>query len=323
MNYLVTCSSDFGSCCSDYGIASVISISRNIVSLIQIIVPIILLVMVTFDLIMMMQNPEKKNGIKTLSNKFMAALVVFFIPMLVDVTLSMLPENVDIGECYRSAKTISFNTSNRTTYISVTDQKRKDLMGNPDDYEKGIKKPEGSDGTGSSGGGSSNAVGAGAQRIINVALGEIGNHESDRSHHKYEAYNGLDDSQPWCAAFVSWCAGQAGYLKQGLFPKFVGCTTGLRLFKTSTNAEVHLASSGYNPKPGDIVFFAWSGQTSGDSDHVGIVLSSDSKYVYTVEGNTSCSGEAASKCGGSDGVSKKSRPRNNTIYAYVTPKYTG
>ena len=93
--------------------------------------------------------------------------------------------------------------------------------------------------------------------MINVALGELGNHEGDKSHNKYEAFTGMDDSQPWCAAFVTWVAGAAGYLKEGMFPRYVGCTTGLRLFKTKTNADVHYANTGYTPQPGDIIFFSW------------------------------------------------------------------
>ena len=321
LNFLVTCSSEFGNCCNDPALTSVLSIFDKLLNLIQIVVPIVLLCMATYQLIKLMQNPEMKNGIKTLTNKFLAAGIIFFIPMLVDVVMSMV-SNTNLGQCYKNAQAIGFGTTG--TYISINDKERKNFFENSGNYESGVKNPilgngEYESGEGYESGSSPYATGVGAERMISVALGELGNHEGNRSHHKYEAYNGLDDSQPWCAAFVSWVAGAAGYLKEGIFPKFVGCGRGLSLFKNNTNAEVHYASTGYTPRAGDIIFFTW--KADGSANHVGIVLSADSNYVYTVEGNTKCEGEAASKCAGTDGVSKKKRPRDKTVLAYVTPKY--
>ena len=324
LNYLAVCSAEFGNCCSEPVLASFFTIANSLLGLIQIIVPIVLLCMCTYQLIRLMQNPEMKNGIKSVTNKFLAAAIVFFVPLLVDVVLNMA-DGTSIGQCWQSAKSSGLGKTG--TYIPVgNNQERKSFFTNSDQYEAGVENSSNNgyeSGGYESGGyesGSVNATGVGAQRMVNVALGELGNHEGNRSHHKYEAFTGLDDSQPWCAAFVTWVAGNAGFLKDGMFPRFVGCSTGLRLFKNNTNAEVHYASTGYTPRAGDIIFFSWHGSSS-DLSHVGIVLSADANYVYTVEGNTTCEGEAASKCAGTDGVSKKKRPRNNTIIAYVTPKY--
>ena len=314
ISFLATCNAEFGNCCSDPVLVSVLSVFNNLFKLIQIIVPILLLMMATYQLIQLMRNPEMKNGIKSITNKFLAAVLVFFIPLLLEVTLNMVG-NSNIGQCWQSAKSSGLGVTGSYIYNKDDQDKRKSFFTNSENYEPGVEKSS-ADGYES---GSANAVGVGAQRMINVALGELGNHEKDKSHHKYEAYTGMDDSQPWCAAFVTWVAGNAGFLKEGMFPRFVGCTTGLRLFKNNTNADVNYASSGYTPKAGDIVFFSW--KADGSANHVGIVLSADANYIYTVEGNTKCEGEAASMCAGSDGVSKKKRPRNNTILAYVTPKY--
>lgn len=318
-NILATCSGEFGNCCSDYGIAAMLNTSKNVIDLIQMIVPIILLIFVTKDLILLMSNPEAKNGIKNIANKFLAAIIVFFIPVILSAVMNMMPQTFNIGACWKAAKNISLASRNSTNrYISISDVRANKFLFNSDDYESG--KPR-NPSTGGSTGGSTGATGVGAQRIVNVALAELGNHEGDHSHHKYEVFNGLGDEQPWCAAFVTWCAGQAGYLDKGIFPRFVGCTTGFGQFRSKTSAEIHYEGSGYTPRAGDIIFFSWTGNKS-DLDHVGIVLSADSQYVYTIEGNTSCAGEAASRCAGTDGVSKKARRRNNTIIAYVTPQYS-
>lgn len=307
----LSCSSDLGNCCEDYGLAVIIDTSRRIVNFIQLVAPLVLIVMAMVQLIKLVTNPDAKNGLKGLYNKLFAAVIIFFIPMLVDVVVGLLPTEFSLSACWYTASTlreVSKMTGNN--YIPLSEKKFVSFLIDPSEFEKGVPKEDSYDYSGD--------YGAGAKGIVDVALKEIGNHEGNRSHHKYEAYNGLSDSEPWCAAFVTWCAGQAGYLDKGIFPRFVGCTTGFKLFK-STNADIHYASSGYTPKAGDIVFFSWTG--TNDLDHVGIVLSADNSLVYTVEGNTTCAGDAVKLCAGTDGVSKKARKRDRTIYAYVTPHY--
>ena len=309
--------SEIGSCCSDFALANFLDIARRIVELIQLIVPIILIVFITMQLVQLVMDPDQKEGIKKLTNKCIAAVAVFFIPILFDAALGIFPADFSIAACWNQAKVmreISKETQQR--YVSIDDSREgSKILTDSSDYEKSNPATEKS--TTSSGGGSTSVSGKGGQRLVNVALGEVGNNEGNSSHHKYEAYNGLGDEQPWCAAFVSWCAGQAGYVDSGIIPKFVACTSQYSLLLNAGGVE-HLEGSGYNPVAGDIIFYG----TSRERTHTGIVISSDENYVYTVEGNTSCEGDAVSKCNGYDGVSKKSRRRPGNIYSYVTPKYT-
>ena len=305
---ILDCSGEIGNCCNDYSLVILLDTLRKIFNLIQLIVPIILIIMSTIGFIQLMIDPEKKGGIKSIINKYIAAGIIFFLPVLLDAVMGVIPQKFEMSACFKSAKMMSEIVRISPAKYSPYKKKEKKKILYDGEYEK---SHEGSSSSSSKGG-------VGAKKIVNIALGELGNNEGNNTHHKYEAYNGLDDSQAWCAAFVTWCAGQAGYVDKGVFPKFVGCETGFSLFK-QMGADIHLASSGYNPKEGDIIFFSWTGNSS--LDHVGIVLGYDNEYVYTIEGNTTCDGEAASKCGGSDGVSKKARNRNNTIYAFVTPHY--
>lgn len=65
---------------------------------------------------------------------------------------------------------------------------------------------------------------------------------------------------------------------------------------------------GYEPQPGDIVFFDWGGD--GGADHVGIVESCDGSTVHTIEGNTS------------DSCARRSyRVGSASILGYGTPLY--
>ncbi len=306
---ILECNSTLGNCCNDYTLAYIIDITRKVFDLIQLIVPILLIIMITIQLIKMVVNPEDKKNTKQLINKVLATFICFLLPVIADVIMGIMPQTFSVSSCWKNAK-ISREISSNTplSYISISDKDPYKIVTDPGEYDPGDKKEPGSPG-------SSTIAGSGAQRLISIAAAEIGNHESNGSHAKYGAYSGLTSAQPWCAAFVTWCAGQAGFINSQIIPSFVSCSAGVSWFHT--RGRFHAEGSGYTPQPGDIVFYG-----AGGSQHTGIVESADANSIYTIEGNTSCEGEAASSCGGSDGVSRKVRPRHTGyVYGYGTPAY--
>lgn len=307
--------SDIGSCCTDYGLVAMLDTGRRIVSLVQLIVPIILMIMVTWQLIRMMMNPDDKKSPKVILNKVIAAAIIFFIPMIFDISVGVFPDHFSFTSCWNTAKTMR-EISNATNfkYAALSEEEVFKIVSG-DEYEKGVPKQTGG------GGGSAAVAGVGAQRMVNVALGELGTTESGNAHHKYEAFSGLSDYDPWCAAFVTWVGGQAGFLDQNIMPRFTACYFP-SLFAAMGN-KINYEGSGYNPVAGDLIFYTWSGNPDVP-DHVGIVLSYDSDYVYTVEGNTNCDNSSLNDVclQGVDGVYKKARSRHNgTIIGYATPNY--
>ena len=119
--------------------------------------------------------------------------------------------------------------------------------------------------------------GIGDASIVEVAASQIGNVGGE----PYWSWYGFNGRVEWCACFVSWCAHKCGYIEAGIIPKFAGVGTGINWFQDRHQWQ----KRGYQPKPGDIIFFDWDGD--GYGNHVGIVESSDDTYVYTIEGNTS------------------------------------
>ena len=119
--------------------------------------------------------------------------------------------------------------------------------------------------------------GIGDAGIVEVAASQIGNVGGE----PYWSWYGFNGRVEWCACFVSWCAHKCGYIEAGIIPKFAGVGTGINWFQDRHQWQ----KRGYQPKPGDIIFFDWDGD--GYGNHVGIVESSDETYVYTIEGNTS------------------------------------
>lgn len=117
-------------------------------------------------------------------------------------------------------------------------------------------------------------------KLLLISQKELGTNEADHGDDKYIAWFGgfkLDVS--WCAIFVSWCANKAG-IPTSIIPKYASCDAGMKWFK---DQDAFKARGSYKPLPGDIIFFG----TPTDSTHTGIVVTSDSSKVYTIEGNTS------------------------------------
>lgn len=163
-----------------------------------------------------------------------------------------------------------------------------------------------------------------ASDLITVAQGEVGYLEKasnanldnktanagNNNWTKYGAWYGLNGGSkaPWCAMFVSWCAYKINATN------IVGKSAAVAQFRAfHQNLGQYHTRGNYKPKSGDLIIF------TGDS-HIGIVTSSSSSTVYTIEGNTSASGGVVAN---GQGVFKKSYSLNyNKIAGYASPKYT-
>lgn len=128
------------------------------------------------------------------------------------------------------------------------------------------------------------------QSLLPIAMSQLGQDGS-----KYQNWAGIP-GQDWCAAFVSWCADQAGYNLVDFttvtsdpndFPYYLAVGRGARWFNWNNRLQYSRAHGGnYTPKPGDIIFFAWdSNPDLVELWHTGIVKSVSNGRIYTVEGN--------------------------------------
>ena len=138
---ILNCDNLINSCCSNYELVGLLSIFNNFLNLIHIIVPILLIVMASINLFQLMMNPKEEKDRKKVYNKFIAAVIVFFIPTIVNALLGMLPNNFELYGCLKEAQNISSSAnSNESVYIKTNEDKRKKLINNPSDYEKGKKQ---------------------------------------------------------------------------------------------------------------------------------------------------------------------------------------
>ena len=142
--------------------------------------------------------------------------------------------------------------------------------------------------------------GIGNTKITQVAAQQIRNQGGK----KFWSWFGFNNRVEWCACYVSWCADQCGYIKEGIIPKFSSVSDGISWFENKNQWQ----KPGYKPMPGDIIFFDWEGD--GSCDHVGIVEKCDENTVYTIEGNSR------------DECRRKTYSINSSlIFGYGVPKY--
>ncbi|APC43269.1 hypothetical protein Joe_29 [Streptomyces phage Joe] len=153
------------------------------------------------------------------------------------------------------------------------------------------------------------------QKVLDIAAGEVGTHEKFSGGHwvndskynrwfgKIPGYSEGGYGWPWCAAFVSWVAHEAGVAN--LYPHTAGCESAVAWFKKAGRFSEY-------PAIGAQVFFGPGGGT-----HTGIVVAYTATTITTIEGNTNVNGSAEG-----DGVYRKTRQRKSSfVYGYGYPKF--
>lgn len=125
--------------CADYTLATILTIVKRGLTLIQIVVPIILIVSGTFQLIKMMMNPDNdKKGLKAFTNSIMSAVIVFFLPFIVNLTMSIINVNGDVG-IEQNGSLTAFDLSSCWTEI---DQKKQEMDSATESTSSTIKDEE-------------------------------------------------------------------------------------------------------------------------------------------------------------------------------------
>lgn len=146
--------------------------------------------------------------------------------------------------------------------------------------------------------------------LVDVAISQIGYKEYQGNNNMYGVWYGMNN-QPWCDIFVSWCAHEAKI--QELIPKSSYVPDRLTYYK---QRNAYFKRGSYTPKPGDLVLFDFN--NNGTPDHIGIVEKVQGNTLYTIEGNTTGSGESSN----GDGVYRKSRSLTSSgVLGYCVPAY--
>lgn len=141
---------------------------------------------------------------------------------------------------------------------------------------------------------------------FNVLYGKIDNNQG----------NGLSYGYYWCASFVNWCLRQAGVSVKASAAAEISCR---RWLQKCQDAGIYREKLIYSPVAGDLIFFKDSDSLVA-STHMGIVLYSDAKNVYTIEGNTTDDNVYSDD--GCFVALKSYRLNSSYIVGYAHPDYT-
>lgn len=134
---------DISKTCTDVALANVLNVVKKFLHLIQILAPILLIIGIIVIFIKMIADPEEKKYFHHLRNSIIALVVVFFIPLLVDVVMKLLDDNISLSKCWNYNETI-MNPSG-VTYIDVSDRKASSIIVDPSEYEGGTPSDPGTD----------------------------------------------------------------------------------------------------------------------------------------------------------------------------------
>lgn len=133
-----------------------------------------------------------------------------------------------------------------------------------------------------------------ASKVVEQARAWIGKKESNNTHREIiDVYNShkplargykMKYTDAWCSCFVSAVAIKLGYTD--IIPTEVGCEKHIQLFK---KIGCWIENENRTPKPGEIIFYDWddngTGDNVGSSDHVGIVEKVSGTTITVIEGN--------------------------------------
>lgn len=256
MFQILNCSSVLGTCCNDYGLVSILDIIRKFFDILQIVVPILLIIWSGVEFVKLIGNPEEKKALKQLINKYIAAVICFFVPVFVNVVLGIMPESYSVSACWEQAKISTEMTRTlKNSYISTTDQKLSKIIPDQSEYKKGVKNAA------SSGGGSGlSNIGAGEGSSTGRAIVQYAKSFVGQRYLWGGSWNGeLPYTPTDCSGFVS-----------GVFRHF-----GISLPRTSqgmwdSRSNFTLVTDG-NIRAGDIIMY---------SGHVGILTGNGNEIVH-------------------------------------------
>ena len=118
------------------------------------------------------------------------------------------------------------------------------------------------------------------ERIVDIAVHEIGVQEAGGNNdgirvEEYLAYTGLGKGHAWCAAFVSWCYGQAGLA----VPRNAWSPALFPVARRYTDQQIGQGSV----RQADL--FAIYSSSHQRINHVGILRKKEGNWIVTVEGN--------------------------------------
>ena len=270
---ILSCDSVLGSCCNSNTLVVLLSVAKRIFQLIQIIIPILLILGSTIHLVKRVNDPDMKNGTKKFINMYIAAIIVFFLPVIMNAVLGLLPDSFSVTACWKNAKNMGETLHvSKVSYQNPYSNGKEDDKGgrstifvDPDHYEKGEKakvsefdffglfNKNSSNTYTSTGAGNGSAKG---KAIVNYALSLVGKPYSFGGYWNGELpYTSTD-----CSGFV-----------QGVYKHFGIKLTRSTYTQWADRSSYTLVKNGEEIRAGDLVMY---------NGHVAILTGNGGEIVH-------------------------------------------
>lgn len=89
--------------CGDPALASILGMMKSILGIIQLAGPIIGIISIVITLMKLMVNPEEKKYKNLIRNWFIAIIMLFILPVIINVSMSLLDDSFKISSCWNYA----------------------------------------------------------------------------------------------------------------------------------------------------------------------------------------------------------------------------
>lgn len=137
MNFL-----EISSSCSDPAMLVILKIVSNGLELIQIIGPIVAIFSLIYTVVLLIKNPDEKKYVKRIKNSLIALVVLFFVPVIVNVVAGVLGDSTKLSDCWNNISNINTVTIGTSEYKEVNSKKStSQIITDPFSYQRGTAKP--------------------------------------------------------------------------------------------------------------------------------------------------------------------------------------
>ena len=283
----------FFNICENPDILRIIYFGLKILDLVFVAIPMVLIVMITIDIfkIIISADSDKiiKENHKSLTNRIIFAITIFFVPTIVSFITNVLTDTVGFSTNYRQC----MDNANKESI------ERYQLIKNEKDENEATQNNNNT--------ATEDIYIKLAEEMVKIATNEVGYKEGSNDSNKYGTALGRPNCQ-WCVLFVNWVAKETTVentnvfddiiIKQGNLSGIASTASTILHFNNKDNLKFHYSEhygENYIPKAGDYIFFdfqkEWNKKMTLEdirlaSQHTGMVIETKDGKVYTIEGNT-------------------------------------
>ena len=90
--------------CSQEGVRGIFHMVKTLIDIIRYVVPIGLVIMTSLDIIKKVINPDEKEGQQKIMNRVLAAVIVFFIPVFIQLVFRVIDWGAGYDGSYDNAE---------------------------------------------------------------------------------------------------------------------------------------------------------------------------------------------------------------------------